>query len=661
MELLYLYIPESAGYIFKDAEFNFSGRHQFHFDKRTRELSHKENLKAVDGSFFTTEKYGKDNIVSSISAIVGDNGAGKTSIIEFLYNVRVDAKLEHIVAWKSNGQIFISSYIVPDYIKDSERNYEHGKPSIEDFNLVYITNSMGRTNLKSMNGSYDLSTFSLLASDKHQNIDNGKFSDIQQLPAHRMMEINRAARVMLALKSKNISWELPMPKGVIVRILDSDLKIIQQENSDRSVENRYINKKNAANDRSLVDDHLDESDSDDIYNEGLTSNNVKEEGANAERFLWSLINYNQPAPLFYNRGQKESKADIDFVIHLFKSFMANWYRYHSNGPIIDILDSVIKNLGSTEIPRLPDYKSLTSLKVLKESIFDALKVFKHQSYDFDEIRNFENLLEQLPINKLKDNNLYFDLEIDIKLFHEFTKAYFSCSTITNFLEFDWFPRVSSGEFSQINIYSRLYDQLRSEKPTSGQEQKDVIIFLDEVETTIHPRLQRRIVSNLIEFFNVMFKDEGTKVHLIFASHSPILLSDIPRDQTILLKRDGKSVVVLPAQQETFSANIHSLYEHHFRMGDKDESLIGQFAFEKIRELVKKIEALDPEAIDQGKVDEIERELSVVGEPFMKHKITELLEEKMNKTAKKRFREIRLKQLKDEARQLEKEIEGGLDD
>ncbi len=47
MELLYLYIPESADLIFKDTQINFTGRYHFHFDKDSRVLTCDEISEAV--------------------------------------------------------------------------------------------------------------------------------------------------------------------------------------------------------------------------------------------------------------------------------------------------------------------------------------------------------------------------------------------------------------------------------------------------------------------------------------------------------------------------------------------------------------------------------------------------------------------------------------
>ena len=126
--------------------------------------------------------------------------------------------------------------------------------------------------------------------------------------------------------------------------------------------------------------------------------------------------------------------------------------------------------------------------------------------------------------------------------------------------------------------------------------RPIVLFLDEAETTLHPEWQRRLVSYLIRFLNVFIPER--RYQLIFASHSPTLLSDIPKGNCVFLQEDrennqngkplNKSVSFHGKEGEcgnTFGANIYDLYHNAFFL---EHGAIGEFAEAKIHEALQKV-------------------------------------------------------------------------
>jgi len=68
------------------------------------------------------------------------------------------------------------------------------------------------------------------------------------------------------------------------------------------------------------------------------------------------------------------------------------------------------------------------------------------------------------------------------------------------------------------------------------------------------------------------------------THSPFILSDIPRTNTLFLKKDESSryATALKRKPDSFGANIHELLSDGFFMSDT----IGAFAKEKITEIIE---------------------------------------------------------------------------
>ncbi len=82
MKLLYLYIRDYG--ILKDIEFNFDSNYRYHFDKVTRELTQLPPENPLPDDFFSINKKGNDRVVESISALIGNNGSGKTFVARYI-------------------------------------------------------------------------------------------------------------------------------------------------------------------------------------------------------------------------------------------------------------------------------------------------------------------------------------------------------------------------------------------------------------------------------------------------------------------------------------------------------------------------------------------------------------------------------------------------
>jgi hypothetical protein len=54
--------------------------------------------------------------------------------------------------------------------------------------------------------------------------------------------------------------------------------------------------------------------------------------------------------------------------------------------------------------------------------------------------------------------------------------------------------------------------------------KEIIFLIDEIEAHLHPQWQRRIVPALLEVMDVLTGEHDSKVQLIVATHSPLVLA-----------------------------------------------------------------------------------------------------------------------------------------
>ena len=156
-------------------------------------------------------------------------------------------------------------------------------------------------------------------------------------------------------------------------------------------------------------------------------------------------------------------------------------------------------------------------------------------------------------------------------------------------------KLSAGEKTILFYLERIDFML------SQFEEKNNILLFDEIELYLHPNWQKRVLKIILDFIH---KNKLKKnLHIIVASHSPFILSDIPKENVIFLNKfdkeetknkypkldakdlkDGNCINVSKhIELKTFGANIHTLLSNGFFMSD---GLMGEFAKSKINEIKK---------------------------------------------------------------------------
>ena len=198
-----------------------------------------------------------------------------------------------------------------------------------------------------------------------------------------------------------------------------------------------------------------------------------------------------------------------------------------------------------------------------------------------------------------------DVKTDFKsTIQEFYKYYQEAAVFHSFINFSW--GLSSGEKSLLNIFSRLY----SSNCRKESKNEVAVFLLDEIDVTLHPEWQRTIINELIKFIGYAFKDKYVQV--IMTTHSPIMLSDIPKQNVLFLKKEDDGIKECDGC-DTFASNIFQLFREGFFIGDTG---IGVYAEKKLKEIVDHIHDKDIED------NELKKLIDSVGDTFLRKKLNE---------------------------------------
>ena len=209
--------------------------------------------------------------------------------------------------------------------------------------------------------------------------------------------------------------------------------------------------------------------------------------------------------------------------------------------------------------------------------------------------------------------------------YDFFKKYREVASFHSFIHFSW--GLSDGEQALLDLFSHLYSLAKHDKNnmryylaennSDSDYERNAVLLLDEIDNSLHPEWQRKIIAALVAFIDKVY--QGTNTQIVLTTHSPIMLSDIPRQDTVFLKKDSETGRTISVEsEETFAANIFSLFRNAFFL---DESGIGSFAEEKLCNLITKIRKLYSNdektvmSIDEKK-KEIEKCIRCIGDTYV---------------------------------------------
>ncbi len=256
----------------------------------------------------------------------------------------------------------------------------------------------------------------------------------------------------------------------------------------------------------------------------------------------------------------------------------------------------------------------------------------------------DKFLKLISKKNLVDDE-YFILEFDVQKDKEILKetltnvlalTYTNENDLMNMFQLDFknfdgtigYNELSDGEKAIFEVFTQvLYRIIFMNEKT---------LFLDEPETFFHPNWSKELINLLIKLVD---KLELKDLNIVITTHSPFLLSDLPKENVIFLEKDEKTGNCINATNKVdinpFGANIHTLLSHGFFMKD---GLMGEFAKEKINEVIKYLNNDNDTTISSDK--EAQSIVNIIGEPIIKRELQRMLKNKMELSNKEEIDTIK---------------------
>lgn len=334
----------------------------------------------------------------------------------------------------------------------------------------------------------------------------------------------------------------------------------------------------------------------------------------------------------------------------------------------DVIKCVYRNFEQSNSHRSTTVKVTTNIQIIEQlQPYEAMKEFLENQDLFNgkAVIDFIDIIKQSIDESdefstefhaswtIKNTGKLKDILIKTRNFLIAISKFSAYSDPFEVISFDW-RNMSTGEKAYLNLFSRFYYAKKQilqklEEPTfKGKENKlpDIIyILIDEGEIGFHLQWQKEYISKLHNVLPEILKFEGheVKLQLIFTTHSPISLSDMPNDRVIYLK-DGE---VQKGRQKTFGANISDLFADSFFFSN---GLIGDFARNRINETIDWLRNLK-------KIDNYEYHKNVIAnidELTIKRKLAEMYSDKMKDNMAKEIERERIIKMKEDFKSKYKE-------
>jgi predicted ATP-dependent endonuclease of OLD family len=549
MELVYLWVDKYKN--IKDQGFNFSPRFEFEYIQEKNELVlNKENKEYV--SIFP------ENI--NVTAIVGENGSGKSSLFEALLSILINNEKIYtylIIVKNKDGDLiqYDSLDVKINYVNKKikiEKNY-NGR-IVEDYKSIaslFITNEYVEETIKYY--SEQSNTIRTYAEKKNINtkiLKNAKkFANVQFIKDAKNFFLPTKARIKIEYFKglKNLKEEEQKKVEELKKQADEFLEINKYKDYLHVIYEIFeiFKKSNYYSKGSFIQ-------------KGIDDNNIYGYNEDLSKKYASLLD------------KIEKKA---FGSNIFYEFT-----------ISDIDKKVLNFL-----------KSIDNIHIFKIELLDDNKSFESLSY------GERQLLSQLHL----------------------ILNHFDLKKINTFDHSTWDEQTQQKDEDYENINVEKY-----------------FIFIDEFELGLHPNWQKKTLSYMIDFFKMF----DIKIDLFITSHSPFILSDIPKENVIFLE-NGKQKLPFKDNEQTFGANIHTLLSHGFFM--KDKGLMGEFAKAKIQDVIYFLNKDEKTKIETK--EDAWKIIQIIGEPFLKYKLEEKFHE--NYSSDKVKNEAKIKRLEEEIERL----------
>jgi len=570
MQLIYQWIDKyrdiKDDYLLNNLGLNFHHKYRFEFDgKNELKFTVLEDTKYIDSYYKENQYY---------SMIVGKNGSGKSSIFEMLYdgmNISYDMenKKENII-----GR-FIAIFLDEDKFlfygfKINEKNrinisrieaintinldIEY-RESIDNLRILCVNTDFGK--LETTISNYEMSNERIKISDDTKKKEITSFLlDRQQKDEHNFFSNPSIYESVLNYSQNDFIQNFLLNYKYFEKIEDSDIELPQYIYFQFNIppKNYYEIKFNK-----LIDEY-----------------------SNTEKDF--LIELSQILYKYYDTIKFSTELSVwEKIASFYIFYLIDKYLFYASSSAV-FLDTLIKVNITDKIKNI-DFKKIDTIYSDKNinirfSLFGEYLILKDIIFALQNTQH-EIVGNSIIINRLENEKYMSNLMASVNLF----KQIFTLGQV--YLSYDFYPILSSGHLQLFKIFNYILEGILKFIKDGDSYDKDVLLLLDEPDISLHYEWQR----NYIKWLSIFLEQfENFNFHIIINTHSNLMLSDIPKENVIVLDRKDDKTIIKNITSQTLAQNLFENLNNDFFL----DKFIGGYIEEKIIEILKKDDITEDE-------------------------------------------------------------------
>lgn len=716
MELIYVWINKTKNSIFEKQDLSLTSEYNITYrpEEKILIICKNNDYYNLFKSDNVSDNKEVNNIVN-ISAIVGENGSGKTTILNYIlnnsmlihqinepgndvYNKELKDICTSIEVYKYNSSQIKVIHNIEDSIEAKFKVYLEGKEIDANDIIDYNKNTISDT----LNKDVYKDSISFVSLTNSFNIDDSgpsyakNYADKIYLNPEKIKYYSNSFFEMKTLqtdmhlfpKNFNILNRVFTSKNHLEKFQDIlnllYMKKLIATKKTGLFSGKFLEKMKfkCDNYKRILEKH------------GTTIKGFSLDDEYSSRFEeklkhWKSLNLNRCDNLVINNLMYNFILELDFVYDILEEIPITTNLSVNESTVDKYFNILIANINLEKLTELTKkviekkirklYSVKNESKTDEEIKAEVNRIISDQNYKIDEeYEYYKNAIDE--INKLgniikdllqKDNGLkindggreewldcsYYDNQ---KKYEDFTKFIHASieknksSFVLKYLNIN-FDDMSSGEKAYLNYFSWLnsleyFHQINPDAPKGLKP--NVILLIDELDLYLHPEWQTTFLEKLLSDLKSILSEH--KIQIIFTTHSPIMLSDIPKSNIVFLTKSNddsqnrtknmREILNRKDMKDTFGANIFDLFNSSFFL-DKI-GIVGSFAKKEINSTYQNLKK-NHEASERDKFI-----IESVGEPLVKARLEEISKTKSKKVT---FKNNELEDL----RELKKELTSSL--
>ena len=524
-ELLYMWVSENETGFIKEKGFNFSPKYKFELRRNADKT--KYELTCTPSENYPNIWKTEDNNIVGLTAIVGENGTGKSSLMKCILDPRYAEKWVYIYC--VNGEIVVYHNFSAEELEDHTRinisvNPEASEqcPSVAELvrrkqTRIFISNAWNT--MRSSIGKDDDSLNHLIFSPDE----------------------NYILRKYLEYKTER---NLPM---------------CSKRSTASRIPSDCVHKMNYVDINALIILHY----YDQLFN-SKENRSVFPENSIISFDFCKILEHASNGYFGYDRRAIRSTIHNHWTVPCYGGYLA----------LCIELSTIMGEKHSLDNDAIKAAKELVSRFCAQCADSDWSDYYCEALSELEKLRKIlPQEIDAQPSRNRREGiiDLSYQKEDQQQSYKEFC-TYISelmkkkRSFVLRYIHIDTSP-VSSGEQAMLNIFSYLYLAPFIQQifgfATDITIRSDIMLLLDEVDLYMHPEWQRQFITLLIGRLEREYPDKN--IQLVLTTHSPLVLSDIPSGNIIYLSKENNQCNVAdgPEHTETFGANIFSLLKDSF--------------------------------------------------------------------------------------------------